>query len=255
MDINKLKEEFLRINQLGFVKNIKRDINDGAAGNTFEHLIGVAENNLREADYEGFEIKTKKWLLGKNSSTPYSLFSLKPTSPKNGDNYMRENWGVYDRRYPSIKRFSTSVFANKWSLVYKKNYLKLEVNRDERKVFMVYSDIDQNVLDKSIYWSFEDIAIGADKLKNMIIVDAEVKEIDGNHYFKYTDATILYDYYGHNNFIDLLEQGFVRYDNRLGVHGPQTSHPGTPHNHGGGFRIAKNQIDKLYETKLEIQKP
>jgi hypothetical protein len=127
----KIKAEFIRISRLGYVENIKRDINDGAAGNTFEHHLGVTENNLKEADYDGFEIKTKKW-LGK-SATPYSLFTLKPSYPLDGDNYMRENWGVYDKRYPTIKRFSTSVFASRWCNVYKKNWLRLEVNRDEQK--------------------------------------------------------------------------------------------------------------------------
>ena len=45
------------------------------------------------------------------------------------------------------------------------------------------------------------------------------------------------DYKGFNNFLNLLDEGLIRYDNRLGVHGPTTKLAGKPHNHGGGLRI------------------
>lgn len=246
----KIKKEFIRISRLGYLENVKSDINDGAAGNTFEYHLGVTENNLKEADYEGFEIKTKKW-LGK-SATPYSLFTLKPTYPLDGDNYMRENWGIYDKRYPTIKRFSTSIYANRWSNVYKKNMLRLEVSRTDKKLYMVYADLDLNILDKNIYWTFADLDNGSQKLKNMFLVNASVKNINGKNHFHYTDATILMDYIGHDKFINLLEEGLIRYDNRLGVHGPSTPHAGTPHNHGGGFRIGKSDIEKLFRTRIDV---
>ncbi len=251
MNIDKIKNEFIRISKLGYLENVVSENNDGAAGNTFEHHLGVIENNLKEPDYEGFEVKTKKWISGK-SSTPYSLFTLKPTSPSNGDNYMRENWGVYDKRYPTVKRFSTSIYAHKWSTVYKKNLLKLDVNKHEEKLYMLYADLNQNILDKNIYWTFDDIEVGANKLKNMFLVNANVKTENNKNYFHYTDATILIDYLGHYRFIELLEEGLIRYDNRLGVYGAKTKNPGTPHNHGGGFRIDRKNIEKLFKTKIEV---
>jgi hypothetical protein len=166
---------------------------------------------------------------------------------------MRSNWGVPDKRYPNVKRFSTTLWGNKWSKVYKNNLLKLEVDKSGKKVFVIYADLNGNVLDKSIYFTFDDIEEGSKKLRNMFLVNADVKTIDGKHHFHYTDAIIMFDYHGHDNFIKLIETGYVRYDNRLGVHGPTTPHAGQPHNHGGGFRISKNHIDLLFNKKLEIK--
>ena len=47
--------EFQRIKNLGFVKSNRPNNRDGGIGNTFEDYLGVQENNLREADFEGFE--------------------------------------------------------------------------------------------------------------------------------------------------------------------------------------------------------
>ena len=60
MNPEKIKAEFQRIKSLGYVKNVKTDYNDGAAGNTFEMHLGVQENNLKEPDFDNFEVKTKK---------------------------------------------------------------------------------------------------------------------------------------------------------------------------------------------------
>ena len=79
-----------------------------------------------------------------------------------------------------------------------------------------------------------------------------MKIINGRHHFHYTNATVFVDYIGHENFIDLMEQGLIRYDNRLGVYGPEQPLAGTPHNHGGGFRLDKKLIGKLYNNIIEI---
>ncbi len=47
MSVNSTKvvKEFNRIKKLGFVENVKENHHDGSAGNTFEHYLGVKENN------------------------------------------------------------------------------------------------------------------------------------------------------------------------------------------------------------------
>ena len=105
MSVNSTKvvKEFNRIKKLGFVENVKENHHDGSAGNTFEHYLGVKENNLKDPDFLDFEVKTKK----KKSSSWISLFTLKPDSPNDGDKYMRENWGINDEEYPKYKGFRT----------------------------------------------------------------------------------------------------------------------------------------------------
>jgi hypothetical protein len=251
MDTSRIKEEFRRIKSLGYIPNVKTDANDGGAGNTFEEHLGVKENNLKEPDFEGFEVKTKKNYL--KSKSPISLFTLRPSHPLDGDNYMRNNWGVPDSRYEDVLCFRTSLYAHRWSIVYTESKFKVEVNRAEEKIYIVKAGLDEEVNDRTVYWTFGDVHKGAKKLQNLFLVDADVKEINGKIHFHYTSATVYLDYRGDDNFINLLEQGLIRYDNRLGVHGPDTDHPGTPHNHGGGFRLDKKLVHKLYDTVIEIE--
>jgi hypothetical protein len=250
MNPERIKREFYRIKELGYLRNVKSDYNDGAAGNTFEMHLGVKENNLKEADFDNFEVKTKKTYL--KSKSPISLFTLKPSFPDDGDNYMRNNWGVPDTKYPNILRFSTSLYGHRWSTVYKKFKYKIDVDDNQERIYLVRADLNENIIDKTIYWTFTDILKGAKKLQNMFLVDADMKIIDGKHHFKYTGATICLDYIGNTNFIHLIKKGIVRYDNRLGVHGPNQPNAGQPHNHGGGFRVNKKDIGKLYSTVFDL---
>jgi hypothetical protein len=55
----------IELRVLALFQNVKQDSNDGGAGNTFEECLGVRENNLKEPDFEGFEVKTKKDYLKK----------------------------------------------------------------------------------------------------------------------------------------------------------------------------------------------
>ncbi len=130
--------------------------------------------------------------------------------------------------------------------------MKIEVDKNAKKVFIIRADLNFKIIDKNVYWDFDDILKGTKKLKNLFLVGANEKVINGKKHFSYIDATVYTDYLGDLNFINLLENGVIRYDNRLGVYGPATDKPGTEHNHGGGFRIPKSAIDKLYKNEINI---
>ena len=253
--LEKIKKEFERIKSLGFLENVKSDSNDGGAGNTFEHHLGVLENNLTEADFEGFEIKTKKQF----THSAMSLFTKKPSTSEFGDQYMRQQFGLPDKNYPKVKCFRTSVYAHRFSEVYKRYKIKLNVKRKEKKLFYEVYDLDEKLFDNNVFWTFDSIKTGSIKLNNMFVVNAVTKKINGKDHFKYIEALVLMNYKSFDNLIDLIEEGIVRYDNRLGVYGPETktkngkSLAGTPHNHGGGLRIMPKNIKRLFDTSLEIK--
>lgn len=247
IDDTKIKSEFSRIKNLGYIENKRSDLNDGAAGNTFEDLLGVQENNLKNADFEGFEVKTKKQISG----SWITLFSLKPDHPDNGDNYIRKNWGINDEEYPNIKVFRTSLHAHRWSKVYEKYKIKVDVDRINKKVFLVKADLNENINDRSVYWDFDKINNGIKKLKNTFVVSYASKIIDNKIYYKYLTAQVFKDYIGDKKFIDLIENGTVRYDNRLGIYRTGKK-KGTAHNHGGGFRIAPKNIHLLFNSVINL---
>lgn len=251
-DVNKLEKEFIRIKNLGFVKNVRPN-NDGGVGNTFEDHLGVDENNETEPDFEGFEVKTKRSF----TSSYTSLFTKKPSYPNNGDTYMRDEFGIYDEEYPSIKCFRTSIYSNRWSHVHQNAPLvnqlkiKIEVDYEKQKVYFVVANLDEKIINKKVFWTFEDIEKGYKKLNDLFVVKAEVKKENNEEFFHYKEANVFLQSKDVNEFIKLIEEGVVRYDNRLGIYrtGP---HTGKPHNHGGGFRIASRNINRIYNKSFQI---
>lgn len=245
----RIKEEFKKIQAMGYVLSDKpyAEKNDGALGNTFETLLGVSENNLREADFEGWECKSQR----KHTKSAASLFTRKPDFPDGGDEYMRENWGVQDTEYPHIKVFRTSIYAHRWAVVYGKYKMKLVVDDVEEKLRINLSDINENILDDSVFWSFQSLKEASHKLKNTFVIKAEEKVIDGKIHFKFLEGQA-YMNFNFDKCIQLIKDGRARYDNRLGVYrtGKNT---GKKHNHGGGIRLVKSSDYKnIFDDFIEL---
>lgn len=240
VDINRVKEEFQRIKSLGFVLSDKpyAPKNDGAIGNTFETILGVKENNLKDPDFEGWECKSQR----KHTKSAASLFTLKPDNPNGGDEYMR-NWGINDNEYPDIKVFRTSVYAHRWAIVYEKYKMKLEVDEQDKKIRILLCDLDENIIDNNVYWAFESLIAASSKLRNTFVVKAEEKNIDGRIHFKYVEG-YAYMNFNFNKCIKVIKEGKARYDNRLGVY-RTGKNKGKKHNHGGGIRLVKSSDYKL----------
>ena len=245
----RIQSEFNRIKSLGFVVSDKPYAvkNDGAIGNTFESLLGVAENNLRDADFEGWECKSQR----KHTKSASSLFTCKPDYPLGGDEYMRENWGIADTEYPHINVFRTSIYAHRWAVVYGKYKMKIEIDNFDEKLKILLCDLNEKVLDNSVYWSFESLKKASSKLKNTFVVTAEEKIIDGMVHFKFLTGKA---YIGFNfeQCIQLIKDGKVRYDNRLGVYRTGFN-MGKKHNHGGGLRLVKSKdYREMFDNFVEL---
>ena len=249
MDIDLVRNEFNRIKSLGFIISDKPDAkNDGVVGNTFETAVGVKENNLREADWRGWEFKTQRQFTKSASS----LFTSKPDYPLGGDEYMRQNWGVNDPsgEYPHIKVFRTSIYANRWATVYEKYKMKLEVDEDNEKLKIILCDLNEEVIDNSVYWSFDTLRSASKKLKNTLVLKAEEALINNKVHFKYISAKA-YVNFNFNALIELIKNGEARYDNRLGIY-RSGKNKGKKHNHGGGIRLVKSaSYNKLFEKSFE----
>jgi len=251
VDSEKVRSEFQRIKSLGFVISDRPDAekNDGAVGNTFETNLGVTENNLKDPDFEEWEVKTKRQF----SKSACTLFSSKPTYPVGGDTYMRENYGVSDPtgEYPDIKVFRTSLYAHRWSTVYGIYKVRMVVDENNQRLSIELCDLDGNLIDDSVYWSFNDLQRACAKLKNTFVVTAEEKQINGQTYFHYLTGQAFigfrFDY-----LITALKEGFARYDNRLGIYRSGV-YKGRKHNHGGGIRLVSiKDYPKLFDSLIDL---
>lgn len=248
-DLEVLEEKFIKIRDSGPHKTVQeKKKHSGNAGNTLEFLLGIKENNKQEADFGDWEVKSKR---GKFALT---LFSQKPSSECD-DSYMLEQWGIPDDDYPKLKKFNTSLYATRWSLVYKKHKMKIEVDEVSKKVIFIRADLNENITDRNVFWTFEDINNYANKLKNILLVNVKEEIINDEKHFHYTDAIFYSGYKGSKAFIELLKEGKIRYENRMSVDGPDSNNPGKQHNHGGAFRFTrKKDLEKLYNVSKLISK-
>ena len=244
--LDKIRFEFNRIKNLGFIKSTRQNNKDGGIGNTFEDYLGVDENNLRDPDFEGFEVKTKRFM----NSSYITLFSKSPSFPKGANRLLKEKYGeVRDSNFPDLKKLYASIFGNRWNNVYDKFKMKLIVDYSLNRLHLHILD-QYNNLDDQVYWNFDDLEKGISKLNKLFIVFAHPKDIDEMRYYHYNSGNVYLDL-DFQSFLKEIENGNIQFDIRIGVHKSGKKY-GKPHDHGSGFRIKKENITHLYKTKLNL---
>jgi hypothetical protein len=245
-NLKKIKEDFYAIKDLGFVDCSRNNNKDGGIGNTYEDLLGVTENNLKEADYLGYELKSKRQF----NSSLISLFSKSPSHPAKANGYLRETYGeVRDLNHAGKKKLYASVFGHKFSTVYEKYKMKLEVNYDDKLVFLRIYDLNENLLD-SVYWTFDALEKASKKMKSLMLVLAETKTENNHRKYHYNKAE-LYENFDFEKFLKNIENGGIMFDIRIGVHN-SGKNIGKTHDHGSGFRVKRENFKNLYESYEEI---
>ena len=245
MSISKIKEHFHRIKKLGYV-DCSRPLNkDGGIGNTYEDLVGVIENNKKEADYLGFEIKSKRQF----NQSYISLFSKSPSYPKRANTFLKNNYGeIRDSNFPNNKKLYASVFANRYSIIYGKYKMRLRVDKTNKILFLIIQDLNEKVLDE-VYWTFENLEKASKKMKSLLLVLAEIKKENNSFKYHFNKAEIYHEF-KFNNFLDQIEKGKIMFDIRIGVYNSGKK-IGKTHDHGSGFRIKYQNFNKLYK-KFEV---
>lgn len=239
--LKRIKEDFKRIKKLGFVECKRPNNKDGGVGNTYEDLLGVKENNLKRADYLGFEIKSKK----DYTKSYISMFSKSPSYPLRANTYLRETYGeIRDLTFPNNKKLYASLFGNRLSIVYNKYKMGLKVNKKKQIVELVIYDFNDNLIDNQVYWTFDDLRKATKKLTSLLLVVAETKVKNGVKSYHYNEAEI-YSSFSFENFISNIENGSIQFDIRIGVYNSGKS-IGKTHDHGSGFRIQKENFKNLY---------
>ena len=88
----KIIEEFLKLNERGYVESISKEKN--SCGLTLEHLLGKEPDSMFFPDYNGVELKTTTRFSRYN----INLFSLTFDGPSLFEsNYMLETYGKIDK--------------------------------------------------------------------------------------------------------------------------------------------------------------
>jgi hypothetical protein len=248
----------------GWHKSIKQTVdtrNDGAVGNTLEHLLGIEENNLPIPNAREWELK------GQRSETT-SLVTLKhsepsPTALKIVSSILLPNYGwkhkLAGAKYPpSEMSFRATISA----INYTSRGFAIVVDRTSKKIRVVF---DPNKIDSSNseildwlesvkmriglgpltpepFWGFDDLEPAiALKMKNCFYVIAERKVENSHEWFKYKELYILSGF-SFSKFLASIENGTVLVDFDARTH----------HNHGTKFRMRQGNWANLYETVQRV---
>lgn len=236
-----LVEIFEDIHNRGWVRSHR--INNTGIGKTFEDLAGIDENNSQGPDFMEFEIKSHR----EEANSPITLFTLAPTFPKRANGYLKDRFGEFYPNGSTLKKLHTSVFADRRNSYIGKYAFQLINDRNHEILKIVICDLNSGeLLDDSVGYSYDKLQEKLyKKLSNLFYVSAERRFRSGMEEFKFTNAAI-YTKPSFERFLNILEDGRVQYDIRIGSYQSGPNY-GKAHDHGSGFRLRQDYILDLYD--------
>ncbi len=241
--IMNLKEKFEEIKKQGYIKG-QVNKSKGNSGLTFERLIGKENDEFQIADYNGIEIKVKN-----NNRYSYRYLTLFSLVPSNCFGIMlkrlRCNYGTPDKTYENVNTLMKSVFANMKTTTENGFSFQLKIKYDEKKMYLYIYNKSGILINKSLYWDFDDIISAIKrKLNYLALVKYDSKLINTEKYFKYVNINF-YKFKGIDTFFELIEKGLIRVYICLGVY-KSGSKAGLEHDHGIRFDIKECDLLELY---------
>lgn len=211
-------------------------------GKTLEDLLGITENNLDEPDFGEYELKSCRI----DSQSMLTMFTRAP-QPSRSNTYLREKYGYSSNAYDNDEKvLHSTLSADRFtSIANTGNQLKIQCESDG--IYIASQDGKENV-----YWSREALKRSFEKkYKNKFVYVKALSRGTGNtEEFNYVEAYEIsgFDY---EAFIDLLEQGKIYVDLRIGQY-HSGKNKGKTHDHGTGFRIRENDQYLLFKTINKI---
>jgi hypothetical protein len=246
---NKIVEEFHRIKELGFVP-ARRSHNTGI-GKTFEDHLGVDENNRKDPDFEGFEVKSQRDLTG----SKITLFTKSPTHPPQANAFLKEMYGTPDSKFPEVKVLHTSCFSNKFNSHASGYGFRLLLDRRSEQLQLCVKNLESGrPMPDPVFWSFEDLRTSViGKLGSLFVVYAETNVKRKKEYFHFVRATVHLDFQ-FESFLDAIDSAHVMFDVRIGAYKTRgRKNFGKPHDHGSGFRVDRSLLPTLYRETIEVE--
>ena len=188
----------------GWIKSVNKLYN--GVGLTFEELLGKKEDDFAYPDFQGIEIKTQRI----KSDYPITLFGAAPW----GEGWpeterIRKKYGYFDYEKDEDKKINMEIYCSKNVLVCNRYFFNLEINREERKIYLVVKDINFDVIEKSAYWFFDDLENKLkEKLKYLGFIHAACTKKEDFEYFKYFKLEC-YKYKNFDAFLNLIESNII----------------------------------------------
>lgn len=239
-NIEKLQKEFEKIKQKGYIKGVCN--NYSAIGKTFENELNIPENTFSIPDYYGIEIKTRRAY----SKSYITLFNAVP----DGKNLfeierLKNTYGYPSKKDRNYKVIYIEAYGNKLNFGGIKYQYKIDVSRNEKRVYLTVFNRYNTLIERKIFWSFDYLKERLiTKLKYLAIINAWPNKIDGWNYFKYYKMNI-YKLKNFDKFIDLLEDGTIKIKIAVDIY-VNEKYYGKTYDHGCGFSIEEHNLPKLF---------
>lgn len=241
-NIIKLKKEFKKISDKGYIKGIYN--NSASIGRTFENELNLSMNKESEPDYNGIELKTRRTY----SKSMITLFNAVPDGERPLElARLRDRYGWPYKRDKKYKALYAEIYGNKVKFAGTKYQYKLDVNKLDKKIFLCIYNKEGELLEKEVYWSFDYIKEKLlNKLKVLALIEAWPNKINGWNYFKYYKIDF-YSLKGFEEFINLIETGKIKVAIRIDIYMDKENY-GRMYDHGCGFSISKKDINLLFNN-------
>lgn len=234
-----LINRFRAIKNMGFVKS-SRTHNTGI-GKTFEDLAGIKENNKAAPDYGHIEVKTYR----SDSDSCVTLFSKNPDQPKRVNRVLREKFGYKDANF-DINVLHVSFFATTYNTVRSNYSFKLIPDDAEEKLRISIQSLQTgSLVPLDIFFKYETIRKAVTlKTNHLLLVGATRRQGASGEEFHFNRMKLLRGS-GYSRFMELLRDGKIQFDVRLGIYG-SGKNIGKHHDHGSAFRIDRRDASSFF---------
>ncbi len=237
-DIEELSEKLNKIIDKGWIECNNK--NSNVAGIMLEEFLEIHSENFEIPDYNSIEIKTKV-------ATKEKYVSLFCASP---DSYLFETKRLYEKygyiNCKSQKVLNFSCYGGYYKKIKSNYFVKLNVDRENKKVILEIYDNKYKIIDKYSSWSFDLLKEKLyRKLNFLCMINGEKRFSHNKLFIKYTDYKF-YKLKNFDKFIDLLDKGYIRIAFTIDLF--QTGKKiGQVHDHGTKFCIKEENLELLFD--------
>ncbi|MCJ7423581.1 MvaI/BcnI family restriction endonuclease [Candidatus Bathyarchaeota archaeon] len=244
MEYPEFQRRIAQIKGMGYVLTHRKG--DTGIGKTLEDLLGITENNIAGPDFATYELKAGR----KESVSMLTLFTKAP-SPASANKRLLEVFGYAQRKVPRDYRQlslagkeagESNIPVEDKELhvtvdALKPNSVGLKLGVREKKLII---ENDRGV---EAYWYTDTLRESFErKYHRLVYVLADHKMEGGKEHFWFNE-TLLLDDFGFERFSELVGEGRLKVDIRIG-HYPD----GRLHDHGTGFRILPKYLPQCFKT-------
>ena len=238
--LNDFIREYRKICEMGWITTHRAG--PTGIGKTLEDLLGIPENNIDGPDFGDYELKSCRL----DSNSMLTMFTRAP-QPARANTYLRLKYGYSSGAYDNDEKvLHSTLSADRFTPIADTGH-SLKISCDVDGIYILSENGIENV-----FWSRDALKKCFEKkYKNKFVyAKAQSRGSGASEQFKFVEAYEVsgFDY---EAFIDLLEEGKIYVDLRIGQYhnGPNK---GKTHDHGTGFRIKEIDQPRLFKVNRRI---